>query len=58
MTAACPVFHRGAVISWGRSIGIPDTTAIEFMRLEGAIIIDDGRQAPAGVEHVTTRMDS
>jgi hypothetical protein len=30
----------------------------ELLRTGKAIIIDDGRQAPAGVEHVTTRMDS
>jgi len=38
-----PVFSRGAVIAWGRSIGIPDNTALEFMRQEGAIIVEDGK---------------
>ncbi len=57
MTAACPVFHRGAVIAWGRSIGISDGVALEFMRQEGVVIIDDGQQAPVGVGHVT-RMDA
>jgi len=38
-----PVFSRGAVISWARSIGISDATAIRFMKGEGAIIIDDER---------------
>lgn len=44
-----PVFSRGAVISWARSIGIPDNTALEFMRQEGALIIDGegiGETAP------------
>ncbi|MGP8203075.1 hypothetical protein [Methanoregula sp.] len=47
------MFHRGAVISWGRSIGIPDGVALAFMREEGVVIIDDRRQAPVGVGHVT-----
>ena len=38
-----PIFSRGAVISWGRSIGIPDTTALKFMRQEGVIITDDDK---------------
>jgi hypothetical protein len=37
-----PLFSKGSVIAWGRSIGIPDATALDFMRQEGVIIIDDG----------------
>lgn len=36
-----PTFSKGAVCAWAKSIGIPDTTALEFMRQEGAVIIDD-----------------
>jgi hypothetical protein len=36
-----PVFHKGAVISWGRSIGVPDAVALQFIQKAGAIIIDD-----------------
>jgi len=36
-----PVFSRGAILAWARSIGIPETTALEFMRQEGAIITDE-----------------
>ena len=35
------VFHKGAVISWARSIGVPDATAIRFMQKAGALVIDD-----------------
>jgi hypothetical protein len=35
------VFHRGAVIAWGRSIGIPDETALSFMQKLGVTVIDD-----------------
>jgi len=43
-----PVFSRGAVIAWGRSIGIPDATALEFIKQEGAIVTDETKQ-PAPV---------
>jgi hypothetical protein len=37
-----PVFSKGAIIAWGRSIGVPDAIALEFFRQEGAIIKDNG----------------
>jgi hypothetical protein len=39
-----PIFSRGAVLAWARSIGIPDKTALEFMRQEGAIITDENKR--------------
>ena len=44
------VFHRGAVISWGRSIGIPDRIALEFMQQEGVVIVPDGDECPSGAK--------
>lgn len=43
-----PIFSRGAVLSYGRSIGVSDTVFLKFMQEEGAIIVDDdqGRQVP------------
>ncbi|HNX17567.1 MAG TPA: hypothetical protein PKM50_04455 [Methanoregula sp.] len=40
-----PIFHKGAVIAWGRSIGIPDDTAISFIQKAGALVIDDNQMA-------------
>lgn len=42
-SAGRPVFSVEAVIAWGRSIGISDATALEFMRQEGAIITDENK---------------
>jgi hypothetical protein len=43
-----PIFSRGAVLSYGRSIGVSDAVFLKFMQEEGAIIVDDdqGRQVP------------
>jgi hypothetical protein len=41
MNADVRVFHRGAVISWARSLGISDETALSFMRKTGALIVPD-----------------
>jgi serine kinase of HPr protein (carbohydrate metabolism regulator) len=41
MTEAMQVFHRGAVVSWARSLGISDEIALSFMRKTGAVIIAD-----------------
>ena len=35
-----PVFSRGAVISWGRSIGLTPEIALGFMQSEGVVLID------------------
>jgi hypothetical protein len=35
------VFHKGAIIAWGRSIGVPHAIAIAFMQKAGVTIIDD-----------------
>jgi len=40
-----PVFHKGAVIAWARSIGISDNTALSFMQKAGALVIDDTQTA-------------
>lgn len=40
-----PIFHRGAVIAWGRSIGVPDDTALAFIQKAGALVIDDNQTA-------------
>ncbi|MFA5346923.1 MAG: hypothetical protein WC294_02205 [Methanoregula sp.] len=39
------IFSKGAVIAWAKSIGIPDATALEFMKAEGVIITDDRNQS-------------
>jgi hypothetical protein len=36
-----PIFHKGAVISWARSIGVPDNVALSFMQKAGALVIED-----------------
>lgn len=36
-----PVFSRGAVVGWARSIGIPDSLALEFIRKEGVTIVEE-----------------
>jgi hypothetical protein len=54
-----PVFSRGAVLSYGRSIGVSDTVFLKFMQEEGVIVVDDneGRQVPGqaenGAKHTT-----
>ena len=45
-----PVFSRGAIISWGKSIGISPDNALNFMKSEGVVIVDDTPGIPlAGV---------
>lgn len=36
-----PVFSREAIISWGKSIGISPDDALNFMKSEGVVIVDD-----------------
>lgn len=40
-----PVFRKGAVIAWARSIGISDSTAMAFMQRAGAQVIEDTQTA-------------
>lgn len=40
-----PIFHRGAIIAWARSIGVPDDTALSFIQKAGALVIDDNQTA-------------
>ena len=40
-----PIFHRGAVIAWARSIGVPDDTALSFIQKAGALVIEDNQTA-------------
>jgi hypothetical protein len=35
------VFSRGAIVSWGKSIGISPDDALNFMQSEGVVITDD-----------------
>jgi hypothetical protein len=45
-----PVFSREAIISWGKSIGISPDNALNFMKSEGVVIVDDTPGIPlAGV---------
>jgi hypothetical protein len=50
-----PVFHRSAVLNWGRGLGLKDDIALKFIESEGAIIIDDSQPRnlvpAAGSEH-------
>jgi hypothetical protein len=34
-------FSRGAIISWGKSIGLTPQDALAFMQSEGVIIVDN-----------------
>lgn len=40
-----PIFHKGAVIAWARSIGVPDNVALSFMAKAGALVIEDTQTA-------------
>ena len=40
-----PIFHKGAVIAWARSIGISDNAALSFMKKAGALVIEDTQTA-------------
>jgi hypothetical protein len=40
-----PVFHKGAVIAWARSIGVPDNVALSFIQKAGALVIEDSQSA-------------
>jgi len=37
-----PIFHRGAVIAWARSMDIPESVALSFIQRAGALVIEDG----------------
>ena len=43
-----PIFHKGAVIAWGLSIGISDNVALSFMQKAGALVIEDNTQTAKG----------
>jgi len=43
-----PIFHKGAVIAWARSIGISDNVALSFMQKAGALVIEDNTQTAKG----------